>query len=131
MGRQQSVVQLTGSIGNLTFYKTKDGFLARKRGNGISKARMNSDPRFKRTLENLSEFGRANKASKLVRTALREVVVKKADKYMSRRLSSIIMEVLKSDPVNDRGSRTIVPPPSCSLCEGRQCIDQLSPEYAN
>ena len=107
MGRQQSVVQLTGSIGNLTFYKTKDGFLARQRGGGISKARMNADPKFARTLENLSEFGRANKASKLLRTALRHVLVKKADKNMTRRLSKKMMEVVHSDPANDRGSRLV------------------------
>lgn len=107
MGRQESVVQLTGSIGNLTFYKTKDGFLARQRGGGISKGRMNSDPKFARTLENLSEFGRANQAAKLLRTALRHLLVKKADRFMSRRLSSAMMEVLHSDPGNDRGSRVV------------------------
>lgn len=107
MGRQKSVVQLTGSIGNLTFYKTKDGFLARQRGDGISRARMNSDPKFARTLENMSEFGRANQAARLVRIALRDQVVTKSDRFMSRRLSSAMMEVLKSDPTNGRGSRQV------------------------
>lgn len=68
---------------------------------------MNSDPKFARTLENLSEFGRANKAAKLIRTALRDQVVRKADRFMSRRLSTALMQVLKSDPTNDRGSRLV------------------------
>ena len=81
--------------------------MARQRGEGITKARMNSDPKFARTLENLSEFGRANRAAKLIRTALRDQVVRKSDKFMSRRLSSALMQVLKSDPTNGRGSRMV------------------------
>lgn len=107
MGRQQSLVQLTGSVGNLTFYKTKDGFLARQKTEGVSRARMNSDPRFARTLENISEFSRVHRASKLLRIALRDVIVKKADRFMTRRLSSRLMEVLKSDPLSDRGARLV------------------------
>src|SRR5690606_29782346 len=107
MGRQQSIVQFTGSVGNLTFYKTKDGFLVRQKGGGISKSRLNSDPRFARTLENISEFGRANKAGKLLRTALRDTLVKRADTNMRRRLSRAMMDVIVSDTVNDRGQRLV------------------------
>lgn len=107
MGIQKGVVQLTGSVGNLTFYKTKDGFLARQKGGGISKARLLSDPKYARNLENLSEFSRVNKASKLMRTALRDFLANRADRNMTRRLSSSLMTVLRSDPTNDRGSRLV------------------------
>jgi hypothetical protein len=107
MGRQQSVVQLTGSIGNLTFYKTKDGFLARQRGEGVSKDRMLSDPKFARLLENQSEFGRTTQAGRLIRTALRDILVKRADRFMSRRLSKTISTILHADPVNVRGGRLV------------------------
>jgi hypothetical protein len=107
MARQQSVVQLTGSIGNLTFFKTKDGFYARQRGEGLTKDRMLSDSKFARILENQSEFGRTTQAGRLIRTALRDILVKRADRNMSRRLSKLISTVLHSDPANVRGSRVV------------------------
>ena len=42
MGRQDSVVQLTGAVGNLSFYKTQDGYMARKK-TGVTAKRIKSD----------------------------------------------------------------------------------------
>jgi hypothetical protein len=55
---------LKGTIGDITFYKIKDGHLARKKG-GIDASRIASDLAFQRTRENGSEFGRAGKQGKL------------------------------------------------------------------
>jgi hypothetical protein len=70
MARQKGIIKLKGTIGDITFYKTQDGHLAREKG-GIDASRIASDPAFQRTRENGSEFGRAGKAGKILRTALR------------------------------------------------------------
>jgi len=49
---------LKGPIGDISFYKSKDGYLARSKG-GVDKSRIKNDPAFQRTRENGSEFGRA------------------------------------------------------------------------
>ena len=48
MARQSGIVKLEGTIGNISFYKSQDGFLAREKG-GVDGARIASDPAFQRT----------------------------------------------------------------------------------
>ena len=43
MTRQKGIIKLKGTIGNITFYKTKDGHLAHEKG-GIDASRIASDP---------------------------------------------------------------------------------------
>jgi hypothetical protein len=71
MARQKGIIKLKGNIGDITFYKTKDGHLPRKRGAASMRA---SDPAF-RTRENGAEFGRAGKAGKVLRTAFRTLLI--------------------------------------------------------
>jgi hypothetical protein len=73
MARQKGIIKLKGTIGDITFYKTQDGHLAREKG-GIDASRIKTDPAFQRTRENGSEFGRAGKAGKVLRTALTRVI---------------------------------------------------------
>jgi len=48
MARQKSILKLQGTIGGISFYKTKDGFLAREKG-GVDASRIANDPGFART----------------------------------------------------------------------------------
>ena len=58
MARQKGLIKLDGTIGGITFYKSKDGYLAREKG-GVCADRIAKDPNFQRTRENGEEFGRA------------------------------------------------------------------------
>lgn len=51
MARQKSIIKLDGTIGDITFYKSKDGYLAREKG-GVPADRIRNDPAFQRTREN-------------------------------------------------------------------------------
>jgi hypothetical protein len=42
MARQKGIIKLDGTIGNITFYKSKDGYLAREKG-GIPVDRISSE----------------------------------------------------------------------------------------
>ena len=86
MARQNGIIKLKGTIGDITFYKTKDGHLAREKG-GIDANRIKNDPAFQRTRENGSEFGRAGTAGKTLRTALRTLLLKSCDSRMVSRLT--------------------------------------------
>ncbi|MFA6278267.1 MAG: hypothetical protein WC622_16075 [Pedobacter sp.] len=95
MARQKGIIKLKGTIGGITFYKTsQDGHLAREKG-GIEKSRIESDPAFQRTRENGSEFGRAGKAGKLLRTALRALLLNSADDRMVSRLTKEMLKLFK------------------------------------
>ncbi|MFT5252316.1 MAG: hypothetical protein ACI87N_001323 [Flavobacteriales bacterium] len=65
MARQKGIIKLKDTIGDITFYKTKDGHLAREKG-GVDASRIASDPAFQRTRENGAEFERTLKAGKVL-----------------------------------------------------------------
>ena len=58
MAQQKSILKLKGTIGGITFYKSKDGYLAREKG-GVDASRIANDPGFARTRENGAEFANA------------------------------------------------------------------------
>ena len=107
MARQKGIIKLKGTIGDITFYKTQDGHLAREKG-GIDASRIANDPAFQRTRENGSEFGRAGKAGKLMRIAFRGALLKAADGRMVSRLTQRMIKVIQADSTSDRGMRNVI-----------------------
>jgi len=72
MARQKGIIKLKGTVGDLTFYKSIDGYLVREKG-GVEASRIASDPAFVRTRENNAEFGNATQAGKLLRDTVRSL----------------------------------------------------------
>jgi len=107
MARQKGIIKLKGTIGDITFYKTQDGHLAREKG-GIDASRIASDPAFQRTRENGSEFGRAGKAGKILRTSLRALLINTADGRMVSRLTQAMVKVIQADVTSFRGQRNVI-----------------------
>ncbi len=60
MARQKSILPIEGTIQNITFFKSKDGYMAKEKSE-ISADKIATDPVFERTRENNAEFGRAGK----------------------------------------------------------------------
>lgn len=106
MAKQAGVITLNGRVGRLSFYKTKDGYLAREKG-GVSRSRIMNDPRYARTRENLKEFADNASSAKLFRDALRPVIAKIGDSRLALRITQVMMKVLRSDLVNSRGERMV------------------------
>lgn len=107
MARQKGIIKLKGTIGDITFYKTREGHLAREKG-GIDANRIANDPAFQRTRENGSEFGRAGKAGKILRTALHALLLNSADSRMVSRLTQAMVKVIQVDMVSERGLRNVI-----------------------
>lgn len=107
MARQKGIIKLDGTIGDITFYKSQDGYLAREKG-GVSADRIANDPNFQRTRENGEEFGRAGKAGKMLRTSIRGLLQNVADGRMVGRLTQEMVKVLQADVTSVRGKRNII-----------------------
>jgi hypothetical protein len=107
MAQQKGILPLKGTIGNINFYKTKDGYLAREK-TSVTKERIANDPAFARTRENGAEFGRAGAAGKVLRTALRALLLQTSDSRMLSRLTKEMMKVVQADTVNERGLRNVI-----------------------
>jgi hypothetical protein len=95
MARQTGIIKLKGTIGGVSFYKTRDGHLAREKG-GVDRNRIMNDPAFQRTRENGSEF------------ALRALLINASDFRMVSRLTKEMVKVLQEDQVSERGLRNVL-----------------------
>ena len=107
MAKQIGAIKLKGQIDDFVFYKTADGYIARMH-TPISADRIATDPAYIRTRENMAEFGRAGKGSKLMRTALRAELQRISGGKAASRLTKELMRVIKADAVNGRGLRNLV-----------------------
>lgn len=106
MAKQVGIIKLKGTIDDISFYRTADGHMARAKG-GISRQRILNDPAFQRTRENGSEFGTAGKGGKLIRNALRSMMQHAKDRLVVGRLTKVLLSIIKTDTINERGLRTV------------------------
>ncbi|MEO6229436.1 MAG: hypothetical protein ABJB11_01930 [Ferruginibacter sp.] len=107
MAKQKGIIKLKGTLGDITFYKSKDGYLARERG-GVDANRIANDPNFQRTRENGEEFGRADKAGRMLRTSIRALLQNVADSRMVGRLTQAMVKVIQADATSIRGKRNVI-----------------------
>ncbi|AXY73493.1 hypothetical protein D3H65_05655 [Paraflavitalea soli] len=91
--------------------------MTRKNKNKLTKKRIHEEAAFGRTRENMSEFGRAGEANRLVREAFNDVLQPISDRYVSGRLTKRMVRIIHSDPVRARGER-IVTPEALPMLEG-------------
>ncbi|MDD2797870.1 MAG: hypothetical protein PHV20_04685 [Bacteroidales bacterium] len=106
MAQQKSILKLKGTIGGITFYKSKDGYLAREKG-GVDASRIANDPGFARTRENGAEFSNAASAGKLLRDAVRVLGKDASDGRVTARLTQVMAQIKNMDEANARGERHV------------------------
>lgn len=106
MGRQIGVIKISGKLNDLSFYKSKDGYIVRTKG-GASKARIKTDPAFARTRENNQEFAEINHSGKWIRTSFRNITGNESDALVVSRMVTQLSKVIKLDSMNLRGSRKV------------------------
>lgn len=89
-----SFIRLKGKIGGLSFYESNGEALVREAG-GVDKHKIMNDPAFKRTRENMSEFGGSATVGKALRMGLLSVSRLFAGRNMTGRLTRIMKEINK------------------------------------
>lgn len=107
MAKQDGFVKLKGTIDDITFLRTKDGYQARKKV-AIDPKRLAKDPAYARTREAMGDFKKGTAAGKLLRDALRQVIKTASDKRVATRLTAKMIEVVKSDKTNKRGFKNVL-----------------------
>lgn len=106
MAKQESINEMKGTIGNLTFYKTKNGYKVRRKSS-ISKQTIMTSPRFLATRQNMAEFGNAGKAGKAFRNSIRPLLNSAKDSFMISRFLKVMRQIIATDTVNTRGNRIV------------------------
>lgn len=106
MARQKGIIKLKGKVGDLSFYQSKDGNLVREKG-GVDGTRIANDPAFARTRENGAEFGSSATSGKLVRDAVRTMMMTASDGRVTSRLTKLMTSIKNLDATSARGERTV------------------------
>ena len=106
MAKYKSLFNVEGTLGEITFYKNKDGYYIRSKG-GISKDRILKDPAFARTRENLTEFGSTATSGKQLRQAINSLLFDAKDGKVTSRLTKALSLVKNQDVISARGQRMV------------------------
>ena len=106
MAKQEGILKIQGTLENLTFYKSADGYKVRTKG-GVSRNRILNDPSFARTRENGAEFGGSATAGKLLRNTLGTMLFNAKDPKLSSRLLKVMSLVKNLDTNSVRGERNV------------------------
>ena len=106
MAKYKSLFKVRGTLDDVNFYKSEDGFRLRTKG-GVSGERIRNDAAFERTRENNNEFGSSAKSGKLLRRAILDMVSNAKDSKLVSRLTQVMTRVKNEDLVSPRGQRTV------------------------
>ena len=115
MAKQKGIIRIKGSMGGLTFYE-KDGKALVKMTGGVDKQKIMTDPAFKRTRENMSEFGGAAKVGKSLRMGFASIINNMRGGYLASRLTGI-MKRINTVGSGVRGQRNFEILPNKTLLE--------------
>ncbi|APZ47399.1 hypothetical protein BW723_14390 [Polaribacter reichenbachii] len=92
MAKQKGFIKLKGSLGGLTFYESGGNSIVKTTG-GIDKSRIYSDPNFKRTRENMSEFGASATVGKALRQGFSSIIKNIKDSTITGRITGIMKRI--------------------------------------
>ena len=106
MAKFDGIFEIKGTLQGMSFYKSKDGMLIRKKG-GIDKSRIKNDPAFQRTRENGSEFGHNAKMGQLMRKSVANLLSLAKDYRVSSRMSQVMSRIKNLDFDSPRGARKV------------------------
>ena len=104
MAIQDSFIKIKGSLGGLTFYE-QNGKNLIKTASGVSKERILSDPAYRRTRENMQEFGAAASVAKSIRMGFAGINREVRTDGMAGRLTGVMKKLNRVGPGN-RGERS-------------------------
>lgn len=104
MAKNIGLIKISGKIGDLQFFQKK-GQTYVGLSSSLSKERIKKDPAFKRTRENMSEFGGAASVSKAIRLKLIPIAGL-IESGLHARLTSVLREMMNMG-AGQRGQRAV------------------------
>lgn len=107
MAKLRSLLKIEGTLGDMTFFKGKNGEYVAKTKSGVSKKRIAKDPAFARTRENGSEFGSVARSGKHVRLGAGVLINKAKEPRLNNRLVQVLTKIKNLDAISVRGQRQV------------------------
>ncbi|GEJ44054.1 hypothetical protein [Chryseobacterium sp. ON_d1] len=106
MATYESLIKITGAVGDLVFYNLNGKNVVRKKS-GFNKTAFKKSPSYEKVRQNSSEFGHCSKIGKIIRKKL-EVYIKEAgDPLLYQKFAKVMTAIKDLDGVSERGKRTV------------------------
>lgn len=106
MATYESLITITGAVGDLVFYNLNGKNVVRKKS-GFNKAAFKKSPSYEKVRQNSSEFGHCSKIGKIIRKSL-EVYIKEAgDPLLYQKFAKVMTTIKDLDMLSGRGKRTV------------------------
>ncbi|WP_026703620.1 hypothetical protein [Flavobacterium soli] len=107
MAHVKSIFRLSGSLGEVTFYRGREGQQLARKKSSLTKERVDRDPAFARTRENSREFGAVVRAGSQLRKGASAFVRRLRTPELSGRMIQVLCKVRDCDQEAIRGARTV------------------------
>lgn len=107
MAKNEGVISFTGTVGNITALKRNGVVYIQKKG-GVTKERIETDPKFVRTRENMNEFKGVTTISKAFVSGLGGLKRILSDNRLYNRVVKAMKAVQTDDTSGRRGERAIL-----------------------
>ena len=105
MARQKGLIRPDGTIDDLTFYRLNGEYIMRKK-TGFPSGKKRKNKKYKKTVENQSDFGKASNTATAIRRLLYKYINGSADKSHYYRFITPFVSILRQDmDMENRGKR--------------------------
>lgn len=106
MATYESVIKITGAVGDLVFYNLNGKNVVRKKS-GFNKTAFKKNPSYEKVRQNSSEFGHCSKIGKAIRNSLNVYIKTAGDPLLYQKFAKLMTEVKDLDMTSERGKRTV------------------------
>ncbi|AZA76466.1 hypothetical protein EG347_02470 [Chryseobacterium sp. G0186] len=106
MATYESIIKITGTVGDLVFYNLNGKNVVRKKS-GFNKTAFKKNPSYEKVRQNSSEFGHCSKMGKMIRGCLDLYIKKAGDPLLYQKFAKLMTEIKDLDTVSERGKRTV------------------------
>jgi hypothetical protein len=106
MATQIGTLKVQGTVDNVTFAQTQDGYIAKKKAY-YSRRRVKTSSKYSRVREINAEFKTAAQAGRLLRDSVEGLLKDATDGKVASRLLQQMLRALHEDMTSSHGSRTI------------------------
>ncbi len=106
MATYESLIKITGAVGDLVFYNLNGKNVVRKKS-GFNKTAFKKSPSYEKVRQNSSEFGHCSKIGKIIRNTLELYIKKAGDPLLYQKFAKVMTAIKDQDVVSERGKRTV------------------------
>ncbi len=106
MATYESVIKITGAVGDLVFYTLNGKNVVRKKS-GFNKSAFKKNPSYEKVRQNSSEFGHCSKMGKMIRKSLEVYVKETGDPLLYQKFAKMMTAIKDLDTTSERGKRTV------------------------